>query len=196
MLQCSELVRKEIIMAKRRKRSRKRRRRLGSTIRVRRLSGLGSLTRPSSLVGAAVPALVGGGAAAVTTVGIRQFEGAPPMLVQYSPWVGLGAAAVVAAVMYKTVSKPAGIGAFSGGLVITLGTVLMEYLAKIQLAKIGTDGLSAIVPEYAGTAGTGAIVMEPHASRGYGAGPLGSYGETVNLGSINPNVFGSPAFTV
>ena len=38
--------------------------------------------------------------------------------------------------------------------------------------------------------------MEPQASRGYGAGPLGSYGETVNLGNINTTAFGTPGFSL
>jgi hypothetical protein len=185
------------MMAKRRRRKRGF---LGSAIRVRKLDGLGQMIKPGSLIGSAIPPIIGGGTAVATTVGIRQFENAPAALVQFSPWVGLGASTLVASIIYNTQSKPAGVAAFMGGIVGTFAIVFSEWLAKQQLFKMGTSGLDAIVPEYAGgTSGVGAIVMEPHASRGYGAGPLGGrYGETVNLnlGSINSDAFGSQMFQV
>lgn len=183
-------------MAKRK--SRKRRRKLGSTIRVRKLNGIGAITKSNSLMGAALPTLLGGGAAAITTIGIRQFDTAPPMLVQYSPWAGLAASSVIAGVLYKMQSQAAGVGAFAGGLAVTLATVLMEWLAKEQLLSAGASGLAAIVPEFAGTSGVGALSLEPLSSRGYGATALGkgvgSYGEVVNLNGINPSVIGFQQF--
>jgi hypothetical protein len=71
-------------------------------------------------------------------------------------------------------------------------------LVEAATAPITAAGLRAVVPEYSmrglGRGGMGAIVMESQASRGNGAGPLGSYGETVNLGAINPGAFGTPGF--
>jgi len=157
-------------------------------------------------MGAALPPLLGGSAAAITTIGIRQFDTAPPMLVQYSPWAGLAASSMIAGVLYKMQSQAAGVGAFVGGLTVTLATVLMEWMAKEQLLNSGTNGLAAIIPEYGMGAivpeytnsGMGALSLEPLSSRGYGATALGkgvgSYGEVVNLNGIDPSVIGFEQF--
>lgn len=173
----------------------------GSVIRVKRLSGVGALRNPNSAVGAAMPVVLGGGVAALTMIGIRQFmtptSDTQMAIVKNAPWVGLGAGGLVSLAMWNMSSRAAGISGLAAASVVGLGVVIGEYAAKMRMAPAA--GVGAVVPEYSmagARRGTGAIVMEPHASRGYGAGPLGSYGEEVNLGAINPKVFGTTGFNL
>lgn len=188
-------------MAKRRRRRSRKRRGTGSVIRVRRMRGLGQLNNPSSMTGSFWPPMIGGGAAAVTTIGIRQFVRPTTewmqQLQEYAPWVGLAVGSLAAWGLGTMNKRATGWSAAAGAGAVTLGTVMMEMAAK---ANFGTDGLGAIVPEYGNM---GAIVMEPQASRGYGAGALGNragvggdYGEVVNLGNINTSAFGTPGFQI
>lgn len=201
-------------MAKRRRKSSRRRRGMGSVIRVRRVNGLGQLNNPSSTVGATVPVLLGGGVAALTTIGISQWMQPTPenaAFMKNAPWLGLGvgilAALGLGAMTKKRATTAMGVG---GAVITTLAFMLPSWMASMgspMASNGGTAGrLGAVVPEYSmrglGRRGVGAIVMEPQASRGYGAGPLGrggrrgmgSYGEVVNLGQINPRAFGTPGF--
>jgi len=180
--------------------SKHRRKGMGSVIQVRKLNGLGDLGDPKSGVGSALPVLLGGAAAGATTIGIRQFmtptTPGQMTVMNNAPWIGLGAGALVGLGLWSMSSQPAGVAAMAGASVVALSMIFSEYAAKMRVAKTGTAGFGAIVPQMNGT---GAIVMEPHAGRGYGAGQLGSYGETVNVGSlgaIRQQAFGTPGFQV
>lgn len=188
------------------KRRHHRRRGMGSIIRVTPLSGggVGAVKRPHSFAGSAVPVLVGGGVAAATAVGLRYYM-TPTTQTQMSvvdnaPWIGVGAGAVVGLAMWNLVSQPAGIAAIMSGLLVGSSMAISEMAAKSRLAAAvpattTQAGIGAVVPEYSSAprrSGVGAITMESHASRGYGAGALGSYGETVNLGAVNIKAFGTP----
>ena len=179
--------------------------RLGSVIRVRRLSGPNTLGNPGNAMGAAMPVVIGGGVAALTTIGIRQYmtpkTPTQMTLVNQAPWVGIGAGTLVSLAMWNMTGKPAGIASLTAALTVGIGMVVAEMAAKMRMAP--TAGLGAVVPEYSMSGlgnggrsggGMGAIVMEDQASRGYGAGPLGAYGETVNLGAVNTSAFGTPGF--
>lgn len=194
-----------------RKRSRKsrrsrrsRRRGLGSVITTRRrLYGIGQL-KAGQLMNAVVPAVVGGGTAGLTTVGIRWFArpeqgGAQLWLYKYAPWVGLGAGGLAAMAMQLLADTGQALNTFTSALGVS-GMIAINDLMVRRTAT--TAGIGAIVPEYSygmrglPGGGMGAIVMEPQASRGYGAGPLGAYGEEVNLGNVNPAAFGTPGFSL
>lgn len=196
-------------MAKRKRRSRRksgRRRGTGSVIRVRRLGQL----KQGEFGKAAMPVVVGGGVTALTTIAVHQLTPTTQMqmsLVRNAPLVGAGAGALASMAVWNLQNPRAGAGALTAALTVGIGLWAVDYAASMRMAAAAngaaangsTAGLRAIVPEY-GMAGrqrgTGAIVMEPHASRGYGAGPLGSYGEVVNLGQVNAGAFGTPGFTV
>jgi hypothetical protein len=178
---------------------------MGSIIRV---TCVGNLSDPKSGAGATMPVILGGGVTIAVTVGIRQMvqptSTTNVSIIENAPLVGAVAGLTLAGVLYAMRMQPAGLAAAAAAAVAGLGMWGLEYSAKMKAAQIAataaapakTAGLRAVVPEYSmrGTRGLGAIVMEPHASRGYGAGALGSYGETVNLGAINPAAFGTPGF--
>lgn len=202
-------------MAKKRKKGR----RLGSVIRVRKMQGLGQLDRPSSWMGSAGPAAIGGLTAAGTAIGLRYFmkptSDAQMTLLQNAPYVGLGTGLLASLLVSMTSGKPAGVGVAAGATVVTAVMAASEMMAKQRLAEVAAGGTLDAMKPYGLGRGTGAIVMEPHASRGYGAGPLGSgvgaivatyssaprrgvgaYGDVVNLNGINPSAFGTQGFNV
>jgi hypothetical protein len=169
--------------------------------------------------GAALPVAIGGGVAAMTTIGIRHYmkpETETQLnVVKQAPWIGIGAGTLVSLAMFNMASQPAGVAGMVAAALVGVTMLTSEAAAKARLdaAVAQTDmvgangaapvaGFGAVVPEYSSMRGLparrgrgmGAIAMEPHASRGYGAGPLGAYGETVNLGNINASVFGTPGF--
>lgn len=181
------------------------RRGMGSIIRVTPLSGggMGAVKRPHSFAGSAVPVLVGGGVAAATAIGIRYYM-TPTTQTQMSvvdnaPLIGVGTGAIVGLAMWNLVSQPAGVAALVSALAVGGAMMASEAAAKSRLTHVAapttTAGFGAVVPEYSAAprrSGVGAITMESHASRGYGSGALGSYGETVNLGAVNIRAFGTP----
>ena len=89
--------------------------RLGSVIRVRRLSGPNSLGNPGNALGAAMPVILGGGVAALTTIGIRQYmtptTPAQMGVVKNAPWWGMGAGGLVSLAMWNMTGRPAGVAA-------------------------------------------------------------------------------------
>lgn len=181
-------------------RKRGRRRGTGSVIRVRRLGKL----RKGEFGKAAMPVVVGGGVTALATIAVHQMTPTTTLqmrLVKNAPLVGAGAGALAALAVWNLQSPGAGAGALTAALTVGIGLWAVDYAAAMRVAAAapapanGAAGLRAIVPEY-GMRGLRAIAMEPHASRGYGAGPLGSYGEVVNLGQVNAGAFGTPGFTV
>lgn len=193
-------------------RRRSRRRGMGAVIRV---TSLGRLSDPKSGAGAILPVLLGGGVTVAVTLGIRQMmepsavpsEDSNATIIENAPLLGGLAGLVVGGALFAMKMQPAGLAASAGAVVTALGMWGLEKAAEMKAAALveaatipGTNGLRAVVPEYgmrglgSGGRGMGAIVMENQASRGNGAGPLGSYGETVNLGAINPGAFGTPGF--
>jgi len=188
---------------KRSSRRRSRRRGMGSIIRVSRI---GNLSDPRSGAGAILPVVIGGGVTIAVTLGIRQMVepttgvDSNATLLENAPLVGGLAGVIVGGVLYAMKMQPAGLAAGAGALIAAGAMWGLEKAAdmKAATAPITAAGLRAVVPEYSmrglGRGGMGAIVMESQASRGNGAGPLGSYGETVNLGAINPGAFGTPGF--
>jgi hypothetical protein len=185
-------------------RKRSRRKGTGSIIRVRRLGQL----KKGELAQSAMPVIIGGGTAAVTTIAVHQMTPTSPMqlaLVRNAPWVGVGVGVLASLAVWNLQNARAGAGALTAAITVGIGLAAVEYAAGMRMGAGNGNGnavagVGAIVPEYgvagAGRGGMGAIAMEPHASRGYGAGPLGSYGEVVNLGQVNASAFGTPGFTV
>lgn len=178
----------------------------GSVIQVKELSGLGQLKNPNSAVGAAMPILLGGGAAALVTLGIRQMTPTSEwqtVVFKQAPWVGAGAGVLVGLAMWNMTSRASGIGALTAALTVGIAFAATEAAAKMRLQ---TAGLSAVVPEYSlggglrglPARGVGTVAMEPTSARGYGAGPLGgTYGEDVQLrglGAVNQDAFGTAMF--
>lgn len=189
-------------MARRRRRHRK----VGSLITMKRMNGLGKLSSPSSFMGAAVPPLVGGLVAALTAVGVRWFAkpGSSPLqakLYKFAPFVGLATGGAASLAMYMLGGAPAALSSGIGAAAASGGLIGYDMLLKKQggaAVQAALAGLGAIVPEY-GTRGLGAIVMEPQNTRTFSSGTRGLgavYGETVNLGNVNPSAFGTPGFKV
>ena len=142
-------------------------------------------------------------------------------LVKYAPiWGALAGIATSFAFAALGGPKSVGAGAISSLLVGAYGS-LQDMVLKQRGALVAgalntpltmpANGNGGAVPNGEPVVdGTGAIVFEPTASRGYGSGMgalpantgaivpeyqnLGGYGETVNLGNVNPSVFGSAAF--
>jgi hypothetical protein len=197
--------------------------RTGSVISVRRLSGrgLGKISNPSSGMGAVVPPLLGGGLAGAATVLIEHMatptNGTAPSATmatmgEYAPYIGVGVGALGAAALYAVVGAPQGAAAAAGAFGVG-GSLVAYKLLNQEKAAAG------VVPPAVATSGrrmgrslygrrsTGAIVMEPVATRGTGAivpqiqpqGMAGTgdpRGETVALGAVSPSAFGTPGFAV
>jgi hypothetical protein len=183
-------------MAKhKRKHSRRHGRGVGSVITVRRLNGLGDLKNPNTIMGAALPVVLGGIVTIATTIGVRKYltpsSDLQKTLHDNAAVVGIGAGGLVSLGLWLMSSQPAGVASLLTSVVTGVGFIVLEKSGS----AVAGPGVGAVVPEYSQL---GAIVMEPQASRGYGAGPLGrgvgSYGETVNLQGVKPQVFGTMNF--
>jgi hypothetical protein len=165
-------------------------------------------------MGSALPATIGGGVATAVTVGLRQFmlptSEMQMKLMQNAPWVGLGAGLLTSMMLSWTSGRPAGVAAAAGATAVATAMLVGEWSAGQRLKEVASGETLDAMQRY-GLAGgrLSAIVMEPHASRGYGQGPLGAivpvysntqalsaYGDEVNLGNINASAFGTPAFNV
>ncbi len=199
------------------KRNRRRRRRgMGSIIRVRRLNGLGFL---KGSTGPIMAPAIGGATAALTTLGVKYFVDPAKSelndkLVRWSWLVGHGAGLLASGMIYffggrNRQARALAMGSAAGATVVGLGFAGLEQVKKMQgesaglspstaesLATGATDpatgtpavqGLGAIVYQQL-RGGMGAIVAEP------GMNGLGSYGETVSLRGVNTSVFGTPGF--
>lgn len=187
--------------------ARRRNRKFGSLITTKRMNGLGKIHLPGSFMGAALPPLVGGLVAAATAVGVRWFakpaaSAMQAKLYKFAPYVGLATGGAASLALYMLGGAPAALSGGVGALTVSGGIIGYDMLIKKQggAAVQALIGLGAIVPEY-GTRGLGAIVMEPQTTRTFSSGGgtrgLGAvYGETVNLGNVNPSAFGTPGFKV
>lgn len=187
----------------RKRNGRRRRRRLGSVITVKRLSGVERLSNPSSMTGIIGPLAIGGLGAVLATLGIRQWVTPTPdnaVIVDNAQWVGLGIGGLLGLVLWNVTGKPAGLLAMGGAGLATLATKLPDMVAAGGLGlPAGTAGVrrgvGAIVPEYRRN-GMGAIVMQPATTGSYGPGG----GESVSLHGLSaaviPSAFGRPTFSM
>lgn len=196
------------------KRNRRRRRRgMGSIIRVRRLNGLGFL---KGSTGPIMAPAIGGATAALTTLGVKHFidpakSEMNAKLVQWSWLVGSAAGMLASGMIYffggrNRQARALAMGSAAGATVTSLGFYGYERLRKTELTDqgvpdstaeavatgttdpaTGAQGFGAIVYQQL-RGGMGAIVAEP------GMNGLGSYGETVSLRGVNTSVFGTPGF--
>jgi hypothetical protein len=204
-------------MAKRKKRKgSKGRRRLGSTIVVRKLRGvgIGKLGQPASLLGAAGPAILGAVVTESVHLGIRQMmtQGASAMqdtVIKHAPWFAFAAGVTASLAMATLVGKPAAVSTLTGSAIVTGAHAVRDM----------TQGLGR-VHRMSRRGPLGDIVLEPAADRGYGTPPnvramngtgavvaeygvrgVGSYGAQVSvkapsaIGAIAiSSKFGTPAF--
>jgi len=186
------------------RRRRPRRRGMGSIITVRR--GMGALDMQGAL-----PVLIGGGLAALTSLGLRWFVNPAAgqtqnMLVKWAPLFGTAVGAVGSIALWfmggqtaavQSALSAATVGAFGVGTDMVLKekpTLLSVIAAAAPAANAPTvAGFGAIVPEYS-SPGMGAIAMESVGAGGRRAGTIGSYGETVSLSGVNTGAFGTPGF--
>lgn len=186
--------------------AKRRRHRTGSVIRVRRLKGLGELNKPDTWLGASGPPTLGGGVAALTTLGIRHLitptSEMQRTMMKWAPLWGLGAGLLTSLLLSWTSGQPAGLSAASAAAGVSGAIMLSEALLRPKLAASYPEASAAMTPYGLGAAyqtymmsgaRTGAMVMEPHASRGYGAqgGSVGAivpeYG-TQGLGAYGDQV--------
>ncbi len=186
-----------------------RRRGMGSIITVRR-KGMGQLDADTLL-----PAAMGGGLSALTTLALRFFVDPASgqtqrMLVKYAPWFGLATGSLAAGALFMMggrAGQEQATRAFISAAVVSLFGAGSDYVMSEKPALAATianagmagygygGGMGAIVPEYSQP--TGAIVMEPVGASGQRAGTIGGvggYGETVNLSGVNTSAFGTPGF--
>ena len=177
---------------------------VGSVITMRRLRGLGALRQPASVMGAALPPLLGVGVTALAILGARYFakpsEGETPRTVfKFAPAIGLGAGLTSAFALYWLGGAPAAISAgvasaAAAGAAFAADMHFKSVPAEYALALPAGNGAAAtgrigvVVPERLGTRG---IMFENPASRDpvnrYG---VGSYGQDVTLRGITPSAFG------
>jgi len=169
----------------------------GSIIRVRKLKGLGQLDKPDSWMGASLPVVLGGGVAMATSVGIRHLitptSEMQANMMRYAPWIGMGAGLLTAGIFAATVSQPAGLAAAAAATGVAGAILAADWVTRRKLAANAPgETVDAMTPYI------GAVVMEPHASRGYGAGPLGAYetymlsGQQQGTGAIVPEYSQTP----
>lgn len=211
-------------MAKRKRSSRRRRRGMGSIVRVRRAGGMGMLR---GRMGSIVAPAVGGAVTAVTALSIGSMVDASASdthakLVKYGWLTGMGAGFLASGLLYffggrnraaadlaasaATTSVIAGF--FGWGMAklikekgvshhLVQNDAPPETIAAAEQAE-GVPGIGNIVYQQ-----LGAIVPEYQAKTSLGGlgnpygelGGLGNpYGETVSLRGVNTSVFGTPGF--
>lgn len=184
----------------------------GSVIKVRKLSGTGELANPNSKSGAILPVVIGGGVTSLVAIGVQQYvqptSETNVMLRDNAPLVGAGAGLVTGLALYNLSGQAAGLAASAAAAVTGLALWGINYAARMRMqmaagSPAATAGMGAVVAEYSAPRrrGTGAaIAFEPTRNRGYGAGPLGQYGETINVrglagtGAADTSVFGTTSF--
>ena len=182
--------------------AKKRKSGVGSVITIRRMRGLGALRQPSSVLGAALPPLLGVGATALAILGARYFakpsEGETPRTIfKFAPAIGLGVGLTSALGLYYLGGAPAAISAGVSSAATAAAAFAAdmhfksapaEYALGLPAGGAQTGRLGVVVPERLGTRG---IMFENPASRDpvnrYG---LGSYGQDVQLRGITPSAFG------
>jgi len=198
------------------KRKNRRRRGFGNIIEVRR--GMNGLFDSNTVVGDALPVVLGGLSAAGAIAVIRRFivprmsagSSAGTMLNRHAPLLGIGAGVLMGLGLHVGLKRksPAVVAATAAAFV-GLGSYLRE--GTLLPASAGAAGFGAIVPEYGMSAvmpqmnGLGATVLEPWPngrrpdSIGALSAPDSQYGTSMQLsgmGNVNPNAFGSPGFAI
>lgn len=189
----------------------------GNIISVRK--GVDGLFDTGTVVGDALPVVLGGAVAVATTILVRKmvpavvtaaapaaggaagFGTLSSMMVQYAPLVGALAGSLAGlGLVYGMGKRTAGTAMMASA--VTVGGVLQYG------SSMGLSGFGAIVPEYGMGAvmpmmnGLGATVLEEWnpGQRPDSIGALsGAYGTTVDLsglGAVNTGAFGTPGFHV
>jgi len=192
-------------MAKHRKHRRHHRRGFGSIITVSK--GLEGLFDTGTVVGDALPVVIGGGVVLASMYAIRKFMPAPTsttaqFLARNAHWVG------AAATVLAGVGLGYGMRKISAGTAMVASGVMMAAAVQLDTAMMhpaaGTAGFGAIVPQFNGVMpqlpavhGLGATVLEDW-SGGHRPDSIGgAYGTDVQLsglGAVNTSAFGTPGF--
>jgi hypothetical protein len=188
----------------RRHRKHRRKHGFGNIISVHR--GVDGLFDTGTVVGDALPVLLGAGAVVATTALVKKFvpasgtAGLSDNLRAYAPMVGSAVGALAGLGLVY------GMGKRSAGTALMASSVVMGGVLQYG-SKLGLSGFGAIVPEYSGVGmimpqmqGLGATVLEdwPAGQRPDSIGALGdAYGTSINLsglGAVNTSAFGTPGF--
>lgn len=196
----------------------------GNIISVRK--GVDGLFDTGTVVGDALPVVLGGLLAVGTTVLVRKMV--PTVVAAVAPATGAAGFGTLSAGLVRfapllgmAVGSLAGLGLVYGAGKRTAGTAMMASAVTVGGAVWGAEKLSgvagfgAIVPEYGmmglganmpimpgGVNGLGATVLEnwPAGQRPDSIGALGdAYGTSINLsglGQVNTSAFGTPGFSV
>lgn len=200
-------------MAKRKRSSRRRRRGMGSIVRVRRAGGMGMLR---GRMGSIVAPAVGGAVTAVTALSIGSMVDAGASatnakLVKYGWLTGMGAGFVASGLLYffGGRNKAAADLAASAATTSVIAGLFGWGMAKLikdrglahQLVQNDAPPEAVAAAEQQGANGIGNIVYQqlgaivPEYQARTSLGGLGNpYGETVSLRGVNTSVFGTPGF--
>jgi hypothetical protein len=186
----------------------------GSLITIRRMKGIGALNQPASALGSIAPPALGVILAGLTALGLRYWvdpsQGATQAaMFKWAPLVGLAVNGVGSALIYFLAGAPAAFmqasaGSLTAGILLAHDAVMSSRAAAmIATSSVpvpapvpnGVSGrMGVVIPQNLMGPGARGIVMEPAANRNpyrrYGIS--GAYGESVNVGSINPSAFGTP----
>ena len=189
------------------------RKHVGSLITIRRMKGLGALNQPSSALGSIAPPALGVILAGLTALGLRMWVNpaqgdTQAAMFKWAPLIGLAVNAAGSALLYFLAGAPAAFmqasaGTLTSGILLAHDQVMAARAAEL-MSTAGTapspvpNGISGrmgvVVPQNLMGPGARGIIMEPAANRNpyrrYGIS--GPYGESVNVGAINPSAFGTP----
>lgn len=189
------------------------RKHVGSLITIRRMKGLGALNQPASALGSIAPPALGVILAGLTALGLRYWvdpsQGSTQAaMFKWAPLIGLAVNGVGAGLLYFLAGAPAAFmqasaGTLTSGLLLAHDQVMASRVATLISTNMpsptpaltsGPSGVGVVVPQQLRGGGARGIIMEPAAQRNpyrrYGIS--GAYGESVNVGSINPSAFGTP----
>lgn len=192
------------------------RKHVGSLITIRRMKGLGALNQPSSALGSIAPPALGVILAGATALGLRMWVNpaqgdTQAAMFKWAPLIGLAVNAAGSALLYFLAGAPAAFmqasaGTLTSGLLLAHDQVMQARAAELvstgMPASAQPNGISGrmgvVVPQNLMGPGARGIIMEPAANRnpyrryGISGGVGGPYGESVNVGAINPSAFGTP----
>ena len=191
-------------MAKRHRKHRRKHYGFGSIISVRK--GFDGLFDAGTVVGDALPIVIGSGIALGTVFAFRKLAGhsansAMQFLSRNAYLVSMGAGALVGlGLVYGMGRRTAGTAVIASSVATSGALMLNEKFGGVA----GIGGFGAIVPQFGAVmpemAGLGATVLEqwPQGQRPDSIGQLGAaYGPEVNLsglGAVNTTAFGTPGF--
>lgn len=191
-------------MAKRHRKHRRKHYGFGSIISVRK--GFDGLFDAGTVVGDALPVIIGSGLALGTVIALRRIVGqstnpTAQFLARNAHLVSMGAGALVGlGLVYGMGRRTAGTAVIASSTATAGALMANEKWGGVA----GIGGFGAIVPQFGAVmpemAGLGATVLEqwPQGQRPDSIGQLGAaYGTEVNLsglGAVNTGAFGTPGF--